>query len=212
VWDAIQEFYRQRGIGEPVGFGQRPAVVLVDYMKSFTDPASPLGADFDAEVEATLRLLAVARTRHIPRIFTVVSYDANYREAGVFAIKFPAIKMLVAGSDASALDERLNVQPDEHVLVKKFASAFFGTSLTSLLTGYGADTVIVTGFSTSGCVRATVVDSLQSGFRTIVPRECVGDRAELPHAANLFDINAKYGDVVDLSVVLDYLTHLQAWH
>ena len=207
-WKDVQQDYQRKGLGESVGFGQRPAIVVVDFIKSFTDPASPLGSNLDAEVEATARLLALARRKRLPTVFTTVAYDPNLREAGVFVKKLPALKLLVRGSEAVEVDPRLGMLPDEHLIVKSYASAFFGTALGSLLVSQGVDTVIVTGCTTSGCVRATAVDSMQHGFRTIVPRQCVGDRAEMPHEANLFDINAKYGDVVDLDEVLGYLNFL----
>lgn len=207
-WKDVQQDYQRKGLAQAVGFGEKPAVVVVDFIKSFTDPASALGANFDAEVEATARLLAVARRKRVPTVFTTVAYDPNFREAGVFVKKLPALKLLVKGSEAVEVDPRLGKEPDEHLLVKSYASAFFGTALGSLLVSQGVDTVIVTGCTTSGCVRATAVDSMQCGFRTIVPRQCVGDRAEMPHEANLFDINAKYGDVVDLDEVLGYLNSL----
>ena len=207
-WKDVEQDYQRKGLGESVGFGQRPAIVVVDFIKSFTDPASPLGSNLDAEVEATARLLTLARRKRLPRVFTTVAYDPNLREAGVFVRKLPALKLLVKGSEAVEVDPRLGMLPDEHLIVKSYASAFFGTALGSLLVSQAVDTVIVTGCTTSGCVRATAVDAMQYGFRTIVPRQCVGDRAEMPHEANLFDINAKYGDVVDLHVVLSYLNSL----
>jgi len=208
TWKDVQQDYQRKGLGESVGFGQRPAIVVVDFIKSFTDPASPLGSNLDAEVEATGRLLALARRKRLPTVFTTVAYDPNLREAGVFVRKLPALKLLVKGSEAVEVDPRLGMLPDEHLIVKSYASAFFGTALSSLLVSQSVDTVIVTGCTTSGCVRATAIDAMQNGFRTIVPRQCVGDRAEMPHEANLFDINAKYGDVVDLDEVLRYLNSL----
>ena len=207
-WSGVQQDYQRKGLAVPVGFGKKPAIVVVDFIKSFTDPASPLGSDLDKEVEATGRVLTLARRKRLPIVFTTVAYDPNFREAGVFVKKLPALKLLVRGSDAVELDPRLGMQPDEHLLVKSYASAFFGTALNSLLVSQGVDTVIVTGCTTSGCVRATAVDAMQHGFRAIVPRQCVGDRAAMPHEANLFDINAKYGDVVDLDEVLRYLNSL----
>ena len=134
----------------------------------------------------------------------MVSYE-HVREAGLWIRKVPGLASLMAGSGGEVLDERLQRRPGEQVLVKKFGSCFFGTTLASQLTGQGIDTVIVTGVSTSGCVRATVVDSVQNGFHTIVPRQAVGDRAPGPHEANLFDMQAKYADVLELSRVVDYL-------
>ena len=207
-WKDVEQDYQRKGLAQSVGFGQRPAIVVVDFIKSFTDPASPLGSNLDAEVEATARLLTLARRKRLPTVFTTVAYDPNLREAGVFVRKLPALKLLVKGSEAVEVDPRLGLLPDEHLIVKSYASAFFGTALGSLLVSQAVDTVIVTGCTTSGCVRATAVDAMQYGFRTIVPRQCVGDRAEMPHETNLFDINAKYGDVVDLDEVLGYLNSL----
>ncbi len=207
-WSGVEREYRRKGIGESVGFGRTPVIVVVDFINAFTDPASPLGGDLDAEVAATVRLLESARRRGVLRIFTTVAYDANLREAGVFVKKLPALKVLVRGSEAVEVDRRLRMQPDEHLISKHYASAFFGTGLAPLLVSQGVDTVIVAGCTTSGCVRATVVDALQHGFRAIVPRQCVGDRAAAPHEANLFDMNAKYGDVLDLEDVLAYLERL----
>ena len=207
-WTEVTHDYQRKGLGYLVGFGQKPGIVNVDFIKSFTDPTSPLGSNLDSEVEATARLLAVARRKRVPVAFTTVAYDPNFREAGVFIKKLPALKMLVRGSDAVEVDPRLAREPDEHLIVKSYASAFFGTSLSSLFVSQGVDTVIVTGCTTSGCVRATVIDSMQHGFRTIIPVQCVGDRAAMPHEANLFDMNAKYGDVVELDDVLRYLDRL----
>jgi nicotinamidase-related amidase len=197
--------YRSRGFLGRLGFGERPAVVVVDVIVGFTDPASPLAADFDREVAAIRRLLAAARAAEIPIAFTTVAYDRQAREAGFFVKKVPALRVLVRGSRWVSLDPRLRRRADEPLYEKQFASAFFGTSLASYLTGQRVDTLIVTGVTTSGCVRATVVDALQHGFRPIVPRECVGDRAPGPHEANMFDIDSKYGDVVAVSEAIRML-------
>jgi nicotinamidase-related amidase len=197
--------YTRRGFMGRVGFGKQAAVVVVDFVIGFTDQASPLAGDFNAELAATAQLLAAARRAGVPVFFTTVAYDADCREAGVFIEKVPSLRYLVRGSRWVELDPRLDRQPAETLIEKQFASAFFGTPLASMLTTRGVDTVIVAGVTTSGCVRATAVDALQNGFRTIVPRECVGDRAPGPHEANLFDIDGKYGDVVSLADALAYL-------
>ncbi|MCS7001512.1 MAG: N-carbamoylsarcosine amidohydrolase [Dehalococcoidia bacterium] len=204
------DFYKSRGFSNLVGFGDSPALLIIDYTTGFTDPTCALGANFDAEVAATRQLLDVAREKQIPIIFTTVVYDENFREAGWFIKKAPALANLKEGSPWTAIDPRLTPQRGEHVVVKKYASAFFGTNVASLLTSSRCDTVIVTGVTTSGCVRASVVDSLQHGFRTIVVREAVGDRAPGPHEANLFDMHAKYADVVSLTETLEYLRALPA--
>ena len=186
------------GFGGGAGFGSRPAVLVVDLLNGFTDTESPLGANLDVVVESTRELLDHARDAGVPVIFTTVVYDdANERAAAVFIRKVPALSVLRPGSRWIEVDARLGRREDEPVLAKAFASAFFGTPLASMLTG--RDTLIVCGASTSGCVRATVVDAVQHGLAPIVPRECVGDRWPASHEANLFDMQAKYADVVSLS-------------
>ena len=186
------------GFGGGAGFGSRPAVVVVDLLEGFTDPESPLGADLDEVVDSTRELLDVARSAGVPVMFTTVVYDeANERAAAVFIRKVPALRVLRPGSRWIEVDARLGRREDEPVLTKAFASAFFGTPLASMLVGH--DTLVICGASTSGCIRATVVDTVQHGLAPVVPRECVGDRWPAAHAANLFDIDAKYGDVVPLS-------------
>ena len=198
-------FYKNRGFAQRVGFGQRPALLIIDFIKAFTDLASPLASNLDAEIAATPHLLAEARRLNLPIAFTTVEYDEGFRDAGVFIKKVPSLSVLKKGSPMVEVDDRLSPLPNEHLLVKKYASAFFGTSLASTLTAAGVDTLIITGCTTSGCVRASAVDGCQYGFRTIVVKEAVGDRAPEPHEANLFDIDAKYGDVVTLEEALGYL-------
>ncbi len=200
--NATLELYRKRGFGSRVGFGARPAVVVVDFIVGFTDTKSPLAANFGSELRATFCLLAAMRRRGFPVFFTTTAYDAAMTEAGVFARKVPSLAWLQRGSRYVAIDPSLKRRKNEVIVEKQFASAFFGTPLASLLHTLAVDTLIVVGCTTSGCVRATAVDGLQHGFRVIVPRECVGDRAPGPHNANLFDIDGKYGDVVVLADVL----------
>jgi maleamate amidohydrolase len=189
------------GFGGGAGFGSRPAVLVVDLLKGFTDTESPLGANLDAVVESTRALIDCARDAGVPVLFTTVVYDdANERAAAVFMRKVPALSVLRPGSRWIEVDARLGRRDDEPVLAKAFASAFFGTPLASMLVG--CDTLVVCGASTSGCVRATVVDAVQHGLAPVVPRECVGDRWAAAHEANLLDIEAKYGDVVSLSDAL----------
>jgi maleamate amidohydrolase len=195
-----------RGFGGRAGFGERPALVVIDVNVGFTDPASPLVCDLDSVVDAIARLLDEARAAAIPIVYTTVAYDEGAKKtAAAFIDKVPALLTLEAGSRWVEIDPRIAPQPGEPVLTKLFASAFFGTPLASLLTAAGCDSVVVTGASTSGCVRATVVDALQHGYRPVVPREAVGDRNSAAHEANLFDIDAKYGDVVSTDDVLEHL-------
>jgi nicotinamidase-related amidase len=207
--ETTREFYQKRGLAGRVGFGKRPALLIVDFIVGFTDLSSPLASNLDSEVEATRRLLEVAREKRIPIFFTTIEYDEGYRDAGVFIKKIPSLSVLQKGSRMTEVDERIQPRLGEHVISKKYASAFFGTSLASTLTASRCDTLLITGCTTSGCVRASAVDSCQHGFHTIVVREAVGDRAQGPHEANLFDIDAKYGDVVSLSEALEYLKGIE---
>jgi maleamate amidohydrolase len=185
------------GFGRRQRAGERPALVVVDLVYGFTDPKSPLCCDADVAVAATARLLDAARAAGAPVAFTTVEYDeAGARVARAFLAKVPALRTLAPGTRWPEVDGRIAPRAGEPVLRKLFASAFFGTPLGALLAAHGADTVIVTGASTSGCVRATAVDALQHGYRVVVPREAVADRQAAPHEAALFDIDAKYGDVV----------------
>ncbi|HEX2045295.1 MAG TPA: isochorismatase family protein [Gaiellaceae bacterium] len=195
------------------GFGERPALLVVDMNVAFTDPQSELACNLDDVVGAIARLLDEARRAQVPVIYTTVAYDeAGKRAAGAFIDKVPALLTLEAGTGWVEIDPRIAPRPDEPVLTKLFASAFFGTTLGSLLVAAGCDSVVVTGASTSGCVRATVVDALQHGYRPLVPREAVGDRNPRAHDASLYDVDAKYGDVVSLEEAVDYLEELAAAH
>jgi nicotinamidase-related amidase len=195
------------------GFGTRPALLVVDVNCGFTDPRSPLVCDLDDVVRAIRRLLGETRSAGFPVVYTTVSYtEADKRTAAVFIDKVPALLTLEAGSRWVEIDPRIAPLPDEPVLNKLFASAFHGTALASFLAANRCDSVIVTGASTSGCVRATVVDALQHGYRPIVPREAVGDRNPAAHEANLYDIDAKYGDVVSVDEVVAHLEELAGTH
>jgi nicotinamidase-related amidase len=203
--DEARRVYEEARIGENVTLGQNPAVLVVDFSCGFTDAACTLGADMTAEVEATRRLLDAARGKGLPVIFTTIGYEQSLKDGGLWMQKVPALADLQLGGHWVEIDPRLEPQEDEPVIVKKGASGFFGTNLASILVSQHVDSVIMCGATTSGCVRATAIDLLQYGFPTIVPRECVGDRAQAPHEANLFDINAKYADVVSLEEAIDYV-------
>jgi maleamate amidohydrolase len=182
------------------GFGAKPALVVIDVNLGFTDPASPLVCDLDDVVGAIGRLLAVFREHALPVAYTTVSYDeAAKQAAAAFIDKIPALLTLEVGSPWVEIDPRIAPLPTEPVFNKLWASAFFGTPFASFLAAHGCDSLVVTGASTSGCVRATVLDALQHGYRPIVPREAVGDRNQAAHDANLYDIDTKYGDVVSLA-------------
>jgi maleamate amidohydrolase len=198
----LQQNYR--GVFDSaLGFGRSPAIIVVDFIRAYTDPSSPLYAPaVVAAVNATVPLLEAARRKSIPVVYTRVLYHASGADGGLFVRKVPALRRMVEGEPMADIVPELAPGPDDVVLIKQYASSFFGTSLAAMLTARGIDTLVITGCSTSGCVRATAVDAMQYGFRPIVPRECVGDRHDGPHEANLFDINAKYGDVVALKDVL----------
>lgn len=184
--------------------GRRPALVLVDMINGFTDPASPLGCESTAVVEANARLLAVFRERDLPVFFTTVVYrDAG--QARVFRRRLPALEILQPGSEAVQVDTRLTPCAGESLIEKQYASGFFATDLAERLRTAGADSLVVTGLTTSGCVRATAVDGLQHDYAVFIPREAVGDRNAAAHQANLHDLHAKYADVISLSQLLAVL-------
>ena len=204
--DETRKLYTDRGLGGRQGAGTRPALVIVDLNRGFTDPASPLHCDTDQAVEATARLLEAARSSGCPVAFTTIQYDESGRRvAKAFIDKVPSLLTLAADSPWPQIDERITPLPQEPVLLKLFASAFFGTPLAPMLAAAHCDTIVITGASTSGCVRATAVDGMQYGYRVVVPRDAVADRAQGPHEANLFDIDAKYGDVVSTEEALELL-------
>jgi maleamate amidohydrolase len=200
-----REVYAKARLGESVTLGSRPAVLVVDFSCGFTDPECTLGADMTEQVEATKRLLDAARAKGLPVIFTTIGFEPSLKDGGLWLEKAPALGDLQIGGRWVEIDPRLEPQEGETIVVKKGASAFFGTNLAAILISQRIDSVILCGATTSGCVRATAIDLLQYGFPTLVPRECVGDRAQAPHDANLFDIQAKYADVVSVEEALDYV-------
>ncbi len=202
--------YKSKGFAERSGYGKRPGLLIVDFINGFTDPTSPLGGDYSHELSATAKLIEAFRLGHLPIAYTIIEYEPDFRDAGVFIKKVPSLAVLVRGSPMCDVDDRIKPDHADYIVSKKYASSFFGTNLDTYLKTHGVDTLIITGCTTSGCVRASAVDSLQYGFQTIVVREAVGDRAEGPHEANLFDIDAKYGDVISLDEALDYLQSLNA--
>lgn len=203
--EQAREVYARAGLGQDLDRGTRPAVLVVDFSCGFTDPECALGSDLTAEVEATKGLLDLARARGIPIVYTTIGFDESGRDGALWLRKVPSLGELQLGRRWVEIDPRLEPRPDETIVVKKGASAFFGTNLASILVSLRIDSVVLCGATTSGCIRATAVDLLQYGFPTLVPRECVGDRAQAPHEANLFDIQAKYADVVSLEDAIGFL-------
>ena len=187
-----------------LGLGSKPALVVVDMIKGFTDPECPLGTHCPEVIAANQVLLAAFRRKGLPIYFTTVVYH-NAAQARVFREKVPALNVLQPGSPWTQLDPALARREDELLLEKRWASAFFGTDLAERLRAKQVDSLVTTGLTTSGCVRATAVDGLQHDLRVVVPREAVGDRNNAAHEANLFDLNAKYVDVLSLQETLDQL-------
>jgi maleamate amidohydrolase len=200
-----QEIYESAKLGQAFKLGERPAVLVVDFSRGFTDPECGLGAEMTSEVEATKRLLDTSRERGAPVIFTTIGFEPSLKDGALWTQKIPALGDLQIGGKWVEIDSRLERREDETVILKKGASAFFGTNLPAILATQKVDTVILCGATTSGCIRATAIDLLQYGYPALVPRECVGDRAPEPHEANLVDIQAKYADVVSVEDALSYL-------
>jgi maleamate amidohydrolase len=209
--ESLQDNYARGGFGKSLGFGQRPALVVIDFVQAYLKPGSPLYAGVEQARADCETLLKACRAAGIPIVHTNVAFQKGGRDGGVFFRKVPALASFEAGADPelSRFGDGLEPAPGETVITKQYASAFFGTSLASTLTALGVDTLLIAGVSTSGCVRATGVDACQHGFIPVIVREAVGDRAPGPHEANLFDLQAKYAEVVDLATVQRYLASLR---
>lgn len=205
VADDLGADYARAGFSGRLGFGERPAVLVVDILRAYLDEASPLYAGVEDAVSSAARVVAAARAASVPVIFTRVEFAPGGADGGVFYRKVPALRALDAGSPLADFPDDPRPRANEVVVTKQYASAFFATSLASTLTAMGVDTVVIVGLSTSGCVRATAVDAVQHGFIPIVVRDAVGDRDDRPHQANLFDLDAKYADVVSEHDVLGEL-------
>lgn len=203
-----RSIYRAAGFTGSFELGSRPALLVVDFCRGFTDPASPLGSDMTEAVVRTRALLEVARSRGVLTVFTTIAFDEGARATTMWLHKVPSLADLAQGSKWVEIDPRLGLLDREAVVTKPGASAFFGTPLASMLVASRIDTVLVTGATTSGCVRATVVDAVQHGFSTFVVTDCVADRAFAPHEANLFDMIAKYADPATSEEVVGYLEQL----
>jgi len=209
MFERDRQFYQERGIGNKMGFGKKPAVVVIDLQLGFTDPNFPLGGDLDNVVASCRELIKSAHSKNIPVIFTTTGYEKHLKDAGLWVKKIPSGGLLQLNSKWVEIDPRLGKTDEDILVVKKYPSGFFGTHLDATLNSMGIDTLIITGCTTSGCVRATCIDALQYGYYGIVPEECVGDRAEGPHLANLFDIEQKYSDVMRLGEVLGWIAKYQ---
>jgi maleamate amidohydrolase len=207
--ESKQELYQRVGIGTRAGFGKKPALIVIDVQKGFTLDDSPLGGGLDEMIENVNDVVAVAKNKDVPVIYTVVAWRPDAGDGGMILKKIPPLKEFTIGSRWAELDDRVDYNPDkDFFIIKKQFSCFFGTELLNILISHEVDTCILVGDSTSGCVRSTAISSAAHGFYTIVPLECVGDRSQEAHEANLFDINAKFGDVVQKQEVIDYLNGL----
>jgi len=191
-----------------LGFGNKPALILVDLVQAYFQENSPLYARCEDALASAIRIRDEARIAGIPVIYTNVVYKPDGSDGGMFYRKVPALSAFVKGNPLGDWPDGLDPTEDELIISKQFASAFFGTSLAQSLNEGGIDTLIITGVSTSGCIRATCIDAISSGFIPIVVSDACGDRHQGPHDANLFDMNAKYGDVVDEAAALQYLKEL----
>lgn len=203
------EYYESIGFSERIGYGERPAVLVIDMCRGITERGHKMFIDMETHIPRIQAIVGAARSIGAPVIFTTVAYHENLADAGMFGKKVPLVQALIHGSPLVEIDPRLPMRNTDHLITKKFPSAFYATHLQSMLTGQRVDTTIIVGNSTSGCVRATLIDAVSGGFRAIVPRDCVADRAPLSHDVNLFDIDSKYGDVTDSEEVVQYLYGLE---
>jgi maleamate amidohydrolase len=202
--DNLEENYA-RAFGKSVGFGKRPALLLIDFVRGYFDRSCDLYAGVEGALASALRIREAAHAARIPVILTNVVYHPRAIDGGRFFEKSKPLRYFLAGNPMGAWPAGLEPREDELVISKQYPSAFFGTSLASTLTSLGVDNVILTGLTTSGCVRATCVDAMSHGFITTVVRDACGDRHPAPHEANLFDMNAKYADVVSEDAVVSHL-------
>lgn len=206
--DELSENYK-RAFGRRVGFGQRPALILIDLVRGYYDPECDLYMGSSASLESALRVREAASAAGVPVILTNVVYHPSAIDGGRFFEKSKPLRYFIQGHPMAAWPDGLVPRPEELIISKQYPSAFFGTSLASTLTAMGVDSVLLTGVSTSGCVRATCVDAMSHGFRTMVIADACGDRHPDPHNANLFDMEAKYADVVSETETIAYLAGLK---
>ena len=189
-----------------LGFGKNPAIILVDFVAAYFDENSPLYADVEKALLSAIRIRNKGREKNIPIIYTNVSYQKDGKNGGVFFEKLPLLSCFIEGAKTAGWPSELDIDPNEIVITKQYPSAFFETCLSKKLNNLEIDTLIITGLTTSGCIRATCVDAISYGFRPIVVKDACGDRHEKPHIANLFDMNAKYADVVSEKEVFNFLS------
>ncbi|MEM7169731.1 MAG: isochorismatase family protein [Pseudomonadota bacterium] len=200
------ETYKRQGYGGKSGFGSSPAVIVVDFVNGFADPNQFGGGNINHAIGNTVELLSAARDAELPIAYSRVVYADDGADTGVFCLKSPNLAKLTENAHRSKIVDALSPRPGDYIVRKTQPSAFFGTNLSAWLISKGVDTLIITGCTTSGCVRATVVDSMSFNFRTIVVTDCVGDRAMAPHEANLFDMEQKYADLMTREEIVALLS------
>lgn len=205
---AQQQTYAAAGFGRAVPRGTRPGIVVVDLSYGFTDRQYPTASDAAPQLARTKAICDAMRAKGFPVIFTTIAYHPGEIDKLPWLKKATGMAALLEGTRLVEIDAATGIQPGDAIVTKKGASSFFGSTLAALLTGAGVDTLIVTGATTSGCVRATVVDGVQSGFNVLVPHDCCVDRAQAPHDANLYDMQQKYADVTDADDILTWLATL----
>jgi maleamate amidohydrolase len=206
-----EEIYRKGLMADDnrCGFGDSPAIVAIDLQYGETDPQYPMGSDLSAVIENTNELVDVAHEKNVPVVWTRVVYTHDDAiDAGMWIEKMPALGDWIEGRREVEMDDRLHIGEDDHILDKRHASCFHETELNSVLNAQDVDTVVVTGCSTSACVRETAADASAYGYHSIVPETCVGDRSDRQHEAHLFDIDAKFADVEPTERVEEYLRSL----
>jgi len=206
--DALDADYAAAGFSGRLGFGTRPALLNVDWAKAYLEPGASLYAGVEAARDSAARVLAAARAADIPIAHTRVEYEPGGADGGVFYRKVSALSSFDRGNPLGEFVDEMAPADGEVVVTKQYASGFFGTSLAATLTSWGVDSVIITGLSTSGCVRATALDACQHGFVPIVIADAVGDRDPDVQRANLFDLDAKYADVVSEADALGHLAQI----
>jgi maleamate amidohydrolase len=198
-----ETFFEDRGFGKLIGFGKKPGLIVVDMITGFTDPSMPMGSDLSVEIEKVNKLLNTMHKMDLPVFFTTIAYDDDsLTDSGIWYQKMEGLKTLKTGTVAVNVDPRLDFRYGDGLIVKKYASAFFGTDLISRLNAKNVDTIIIVGCTTCGCVRATAVDALQYGYRPIVVEDAVGDRSLASHEQSLFDLRQKYADVLKTDEVV----------
>ena len=211
--EGLDENYARAGYHAAQTWGRRPALILIDFAQAYFEPTAPLfgGEGCKTALASALRLRELAHECGLPVVLTEVVYRKGGADGGVFFRKAPVLSCFVAGSPTQRYADGLTPHENELIVAKQYPSAFFGTSLAPTLISTGVDTLVITGLTTSGCVRATCVDSMSSGFITIVAREGVGDRDLRPHEANLYDMNAKYADVAPETRVAEFFRSCAHW-